>query len=44
MMVEAAIKISNQVYISPSDLEVIFTIHGLKPVPLLPVLRILTEA
>ena len=43
-MIDAAIRHSKAVFISPSDLELIFTLHGLKPVPLATVLGLLTKS
>lgn len=42
-MIECAIRESQQLYLSPSELEVVFTLHGLKPLPLCPVLAILAR-
>lgn len=33
-MIDLAIRKSGQIYLTPSDLEIIFTINGLKPIPL----------
>lgn len=42
-MIEAAIRKSGDISLSPADLEVIFSLHGLKPVPLEKILEYLTE-
>ena len=42
-MIETAIRKSGEISLSPADLEIIFTIHGLKPVPLEKVLEFLEK-
>lgn len=42
-MLETAIKKSGSISLSPYDLEIIFTINGLKPVPLEKVLEFLQK-
>lgn len=42
MMIEEAIRRSKEAYLSPSELETIFTLHGLKPLPLPQILNLLS--
>lgn len=42
--IEAAIRESSEIFLTPSDLEVIFSIDGLKPVPLSAMLSHLTKS
>lgn len=42
-MIESAIRCSQEVFISPSELELVFTLHGLKPVPLFAVLELVAR-
>ena len=42
-MIDLAIRKSGQIYLTPSDLEIIFTINGLKPIPLEKILQYLAS-